>query len=167
MSYSLWRNGQLLGELVIDYPTSRPELVAGMFLPAPAFAMVGALMQTRAHIIPGAPVFQSVPPRPFEGDRTPNPDGGRRGLHSAIAVPLQPMSEEEQRGVGPELILEVRDAAGRVIPTDMVLISELPLPSAPAAGPRGQLLEACDALGVDYSGWTLSFLRARPDVGVA
>jgi hypothetical protein len=80
------------------------------------------MMQTRTTIFAGRPVFQhpiepillGVPPLPRDGTKS--------------HVELQPLSDDEARGVPPEHIFEIRDARGAVIDTNTVRLQLWAIP---------------------------------------
>lgn len=71
------------------------------------------MMQTRARILPGEPIFQS----PIEIDFN---QADVRCAETSGPVALEPMSSEEARGVPADRVLVVRDDADNPIDADMV-----------------------------------------------
>jgi hypothetical protein len=134
MGYTLWRNGTLLGELVVEYPTTSSNFVGGMFVPTTAFTERSGLVQGHWPD-PAATLFQE----PFA---PPNSHGQ--------PVPLRP---SRSGGVPPERVLEVRDARNEVLATDFIMLSET---TELAPEPGTKLFEACAARGVPFSPWMLS-----------
>ncbi len=96
MNYSLWRNGQHLGDVVYLIQTFEERgIMAGVFQPTPSFHDLAPVIQI-GEILPGLPV-QQVDPTQSSG---PGP------------VALRPMTDEEMRDVPAERQFEVRDPAG-------------------------------------------------------
>ena len=53
MAYSLWRNGEHLGDVVFPLPTAgRHGGIAGVFAPTPAFHDLAPIMQVRLALPP-------------------------------------------------------------------------------------------------------------------
>ena len=116
--YSLWRDDTLLGRFAERAPVlhhGRRVGASGILEPSPAFVGIGSVMQTRIPIFPGQPVFQD--PLEPEHFAVTTPDRHHKGPQA-----LLPISEEEARGVAPNLVFEVRDAGGNPVNATMVLI---------------------------------------------
>ena len=140
MTYSLWRNSTLLGEIAVEYVTHSVNFVGGMFVPTSALTERGGLVQGRLPHPSEAVLFQepfAPPPRPSRGH-----------------VPLTLM---DGVGVPPERVLEVRDNNGVVVPTDFIMLRET---ADLTPEPGSQLFDACVARGVPFSPWMLAICFA-------
>lgn len=136
MTYSLWRDGRQLGDIVLALPASDPNDVAGVFAPTDAFSDLAPVMQVRLVGLPGYPVLQT----PITHTRSSGP------------VALQPMSEAQAAGVPTDQLFEVRDASGIALVHRMIALDRLP------PVPEGHIdavREACRAADVPYSQWYL------------
>ena len=142
MPYSLWRNDELLAELVVLFPVTKPGMVSGMLRIQPAFTDIRALMQSRARIFPGAPVFIR--------DTSDN----TRAESGPVEIPM--LSAEEARGVPSAQQFEVRDAHGVVTPFDMIWIQSMDIP----ADAVGELPDLCHAAGLSGKCWCI--IAAHP-----
>lgn len=152
MTYSLWRNGELIGRILPEYPSDSPHLIVGMLQPTSAFPDVGPLMQHHDDILPGRPVFED---RIKPEKRAPSEKKIR------VMVPLKPMSAEQMRGIAPELVIEVRDDKNQPVRIDGVFILEGP-------NAADDVLELCGHCGVDYTPWTamVSLRTAEKDAAL-
>lgn len=141
MPYSLWRDGQHLGDVVFPLPTAgRHRSIAGVFAPTPAFQDLAPVLQVHQELLPGHPVFE-VPV-----SHTP----------TAGPVALTPLTDEEARGLPAERQLVLHDEQGQPVRVRLIALDHLPTP------PRGQpdpLAAACAAAQIPYSGW---YLHAAP-----
>ena len=137
MTYSLWRNGEHLGDIVWPLPTSRPELsVAGVFVPSAAPQTLVPIMQVRLPPLPEGSVFEMSSAQ----------------ANTAGPIELTPLHEDDAKAVPIDRILELRDADGMALLTHMISLRPLPTP------PRGHpdvVADACAAAGVPYSPWYL------------
>ncbi len=139
IDYSLWRGGALMGRVRIPFP-SNSDGIFGMLEVEPGFADIEELMQVRDPWLPNGPIRQSLL---RDAHRGPGP------------VALRELPAEEQRGLRPEQVFEVRDAAGVGIAYDMLMITKFPEPI-----PRhGELVDVCGAHGIRPSPWVLSVDR--------
>jgi len=144
MPYSLWRNGEHLGDVVLPLPTSdlRPS-VFGVFVPTAAFDDIAPIMQVRPPFIPGSPVFETS----LLGPSTPGP------------IALTPMSAEEAKGIPPARILELRDPDGLAQLVQMLTLRRLD--ATPGKHPN-VVAAACADAQVPYSEWYLHAAVAAP-----
>ena len=139
MNYSLWRNGELLGELVLPLPASSPGLIAGILKPTSAFADITPLTQIRMPHLTGAPVLEA-----FLTDLANGP------------YALEPLTAEAAAGIAPAAILELR-ATGESVPIDSIWIERIPLPPA---GSPGEFADACVRCGLEGTAWVVSAHRS-------
>ena len=124
-TYSLWRNGTLLGRFVERTPMTHHDVVvgaAGVLELMVASSNLTPMFQTSIAILPGAPIFQH-PIEPMVVGKEPSPRKGQRGPQE-----LEPLSAEEARGVPKEQILEIRDENDRVIDTSMIVLHLFVIP---------------------------------------
>lgn len=136
MLYSLWRNGELMAELVVPFPVSKPGMVCGMLRISERFTDIGEIMQSRVRIFPGAPVFIH---HITDEDRA-----------TAGFVALSPMSTEQARGVPPVEQFELRDDHGEPMVVDSIWIRPMEIPDG-----AGELPDACHAVGLSGAGWMI------------
>ncbi len=137
MAYSLWRDGEHLGDVVLPLPTAgRHRSIAGVFVPTPAFHDLAAVMQVRQAFLPGQPVFQAD----LTHTRTPGP------------VALQRLSDDEARGLPHHQQLVLHDDHGRPMRTRLIALDRLP---TPPSGHGDPVADACADAQVPYSGWYL------------
>jgi hypothetical protein len=134
MGYTLWRNGILLGEIAVEYPTTSPNFVGGMFVPTSAFMERTGLVQGHFPDPVGALFQEPFAPANTHGE----------------PVPLLPAHSYV---VSPERVLEIRDVHNAVVPTDCIMLHET---ADLAPEPGSKLFEACEARGVPYSRWMLA-----------
>ena len=150
MNETLWRDGVRLGEIVIDTPATRGG-IAGMFVPTPAFTDIAPLWQVRIPILPGSPVFEHR-----LTDVSVGGFGSRAQGSSSHAVstefPLEPMSDEEAKGIPARLQLELRDTDGRRLDIASIMLHRFPIPPR---GTKSEIWDACEAAGVEPSGWLI------------
>jgi len=130
MTCSLWRDGQLVGRVVLELPST--DGIAGVFVPTVAFDDLAPLMQIRLGI-PSAPSIMQVP---------------MTGPHARGPVALDRLSTTEAGGVPRHLRLELRDPAGVPIAHRLIAIDRLP--PAPHGHPD-LVREACVDANVPYS----------------
>ena len=127
-TYSLWRNGTLLGRFVQRKPVKHHDIevgAAGVLELTDATTKLTPMFQHSIPILPGAPIFQS-PIEPMVVGKEPAPTQGQREprkLRLRTSMGLHPLSEEETRGVPREQILEIRDEHDRVIETSMIMLN--------------------------------------------
>jgi hypothetical protein len=132
MGYTLWRNGQLLGEIVLLFPSSSADQVQGMFAPSDDFSDIAPLMQVRHALAGDERVFEAR----FTGS-------------SKSVTMLQPMSPEEARGLPAESVLELRDDQGELVPRQMIAIQTFSI------GPHGHAADESRKHGDTPTGWML------------
>lgn len=155
MNETLWRAGTLLGELVIPTPATRGG-IAGMFVPTPDCADIAPLWQFRMHDLPGAPVFERL-----LSDRSveaPVRSARRLSYTTGAAYPLKPLNEEQAKGIPASLQLELRDKQGRRLDVDTIIVDRFPIPPA---GTRNEIRDACEAVGIEPSGWVIAAFPPR------
>lgn len=115
--FTLWRGDTLLGRFA-EHQTMRRHNervgAAGLLESTDAFAGFLPIMQVRIPAFPGAPIHQS----PIPIDHLGVADVPRAAATGP--VPLKPMSEDEARGVPPEQVLVIRDAADNPVDADIV-----------------------------------------------
>jgi hypothetical protein len=119
--YSLWRGGILLGWFTEQAPVTHHGArvgASGFLQPAESFAETSSVMQTRASMLPGRPVFQA----PLEDLRSREARTLAPGEKSGMTVALKPLGAEEARGIAADLVLEVRGDDGMRIDTEMVAL---------------------------------------------
>jgi hypothetical protein len=151
VNYTLWRNGELLGRMMVPFPTHDPDGIFGMLHPTPAYADISVLMQTRYPHLPHAPTVQHRFPL-TSYDEAPS-----HGPHTSVE--LSQLTTGEARGVAPEAILELHDADGRTVLMDVITVSNIPLPPGE---PQGEMFDLCASLGVAFSAWMLAAHRRSP-----
>jgi hypothetical protein len=123
---SLWRNGIRLGDLIPPAKFSGdPGAISGVLRPTPAFAGIEPMIQSRMTTLPSAPTFQGVIERQV---LEPAHGSGNNPVPRKVAKELQPLSEEEARGVPPEKLLEIRDDDGRTLQCDFISLTCLDVP---------------------------------------
>jgi hypothetical protein len=118
--YSLWRGGVLLGWFTEHAPVTHHGArvgASGVLQPTESFAETSSVMQTRASMLPGRPVFQVSLDATRQEARTRAP-----GEKPGMTVALKPLSDEEARGIPAELVLEVRGEDGTRIDAAMVTL---------------------------------------------
>ena len=119
---------------------------SGILEPSAAFVGIGSLMQTRATIFPGQPVFQDpLEPERFEATA---PSQQHKGPQA-----LRPLGEEEARGVAKDLVFDVRDASGNSVNAGMVVLQ---LHIIPDDADPGTVL-GFTAVGPSRQFWQVSF----------
>jgi len=137
MTYSLWRDGEHLGDVVFPLPTAgRHRSIAGVFAPTPAFHDLAPVMQVHQALLPGHPVFET----PITHTRSAGP------------VALEPLSADEARGLSDRRTFVLRDAEGAPLRLHLIALDRLP---SPPSGHPDPLADACAAAQVPYSGWYL------------
>lgn len=136
MPYSLWRNGELMAELVVSFPVSKPGMVSGMLSIAERFTDIREIMQSRVRIFPGAPVFIH---------HITDEDRAQAGF-----VALSPMSTEQALGAPPAEQFELRDDHGEPMVADSIWIRRIEIPDG-----AGELPDACHAVGLSGAGWMI------------
>ncbi|HET9982141.1 MAG TPA: hypothetical protein VFQ38_01075 [Longimicrobiales bacterium] len=153
MTYTLWRADRLLGHVHIAFPSTDPDLIAGILHPTPDYADIAPVMQTRVAIAAGAPVF-----------RTPLEATSRSGRPSRSnhRVALRAPDPTEAQGVAPESILELRGEHGEVVASGPMAIQRIPLAPGEA---RGEIAAACAARGLAFSPWMVTARRERRGPG--
>lgn len=141
MPYSLWRDGQHLGDVVFPLPTvGRHRSIAGVFAPTPAFQDLAPVMQVHQEFLPGDPVFEVTV------SHTP----------TAGPVALTPLTDEEARGIPAARHFVLHDEQGQPVRVRLIALDRLPTP--PHDQPDA-LFDACAAAQIPYSGW---YLHASP-----
>jgi hypothetical protein len=159
MNWSLWRNDELLGEIIPRDGHSRVRsetagahgvFVNGILLPVTKLLPLRSVRQhtlpfSRNHVVHEHDLEPDIVEERFK--KKPPSDRQRW-------VALAPITNEELSGVAPEQQLQVRDAAGRIFPTSSITVLEhRPQPEHPdpelAAYPAGVL--------VDGSLWLVMF----------
>lgn len=144
MTFSLWRNDEHLGDIVLPLPTTgRHADIAGVFTPMPAFHDLAPIMQVRLPLPPVHPVLQT----PIAHTRSAGPG------------PFEPLVDDQARAAPDEQQFVLRDSDGNRLPTHMIALDRLPLPPT---GHPDLVAEACAAANVPYSGW---YLHAALDEG--
>lgn len=116
--YSLWRGGTCLGSIAETQPVMHHgERVgaAGILEPNDPLEETSCLMQVRSEMLPHSPTFQSPKAIQWIG----NPQPPTTPMYPSFGV-LEPMSEEESRGVPPEKVFELRNDGS---PLDIQFIS--------------------------------------------
>ena len=137
MAYSLWRDGEHLGDVVLPLPTTgRHQSIAGVFAPTPAFHDLAPVMQVHQALLPGHPVFET----PITHTRTSGP------------VALASLSDDEARGLPDDRKFVLRDAEGAPLRMRLIALDRLP---APPTGHPDPLVDACAAAQIPFSGWYL------------
>lgn len=137
MAYSLWRDGEHLGDVVFPLPTAgRHRSIAGVFAPTPAFHDLAPIMQVRLALGPAHPVLQT---RITHG-------------RSSGPVALQRLSDDEARGLPEHQQFVLRDADGTPLLTRLIALDRLP---TPPSGHPDPVADACAAAQIPYSGWYL------------
>lgn len=128
MPCTLWRGPQLLGDLHLRERTA--EGLSGILIPVDGLDDLVGVMQTELGVFPGSPVFQS----PVEPMVVPEPHSAHpRSSGNSGPVPLKRLTEEEAKGIAPELQLSIRDEAGARLIARMILLSEFRFSSGLAA----------------------------------
>lgn len=137
MTYTLWRDGQHLGDVVFPLPTAgRHRSIAGVFAPTPAFHDLAPVMQVHQELLPGHPVFEA----PISHARTAGP------------VALKPVTDEEARGLPAQRQLVLLDDQGQPVRVRLIALDRLP---TPPSGHPDPLADACAAAQIPYTGWYL------------
>ncbi len=143
MPYSLWRNDDLLAEIAVPFPETQLGTISGMLRVQPGFSDIRPLLQSRARIFPGAPVFihemsedTQAPPGPVE---------------------IPTLSSEEARGVPLDQQFEVRDGQGLATPFDTLWIQPMDIP----AHAVGELPDLCRAAGLSGQCWWIFMAHAH------
>ena len=126
---------------------------SGILETTEAFTGVSPLMQTRSWIAPGAPVFQHPVETIWFGVRRPAKPSNRGW------VALEPLSEEEARGVPPERIFEIRTEDGGPVDTTMIVLE---LPVIPAGTDLSVAREQYGSVGNSREMWLVMFAVASP-----
>jgi hypothetical protein len=140
----LWRNGVLLGRMAVPFNGSDARGFAGLLIPTPEFTDIGALLQSRTHFLPGAPVFLH---RDF-ARANPGP------------VALKPLSAEERRGVPLDQQFVVLDESGRSLDSPFISIHAMDIPDG-----IGEFPDACRAAGIPAGpGWTIAVHFPPPNL---
>lgn len=142
MPYSLWRNAELMADLVVPFPTSESDMVCGMLRVSECFTDISELVQSRMRIFPGAPVFIH---HITDENRAP-----------ARTVALCPMSAEQARGVPSAEQFELRDDQGEPMVFDSIWIRRIEVPEGAGAFP-----DTCHAVGLSGSCWMMIAGRSR------
>ena len=135
VKYTLWRGGVLMGRVRVRFPTSSPDLLAGMLEIESAFSDVDEIMQSWPPFL-GAPVFES------------RKSDARRG---SGAVALRELTREDASGIPPARVLEVRDQRGQPVVTDLIGIDLLP----DELMAQGELFDICVKREIPISRWSL------------
>ncbi|MBC7894074.1 MAG: hypothetical protein H7066_01605 [Cytophagaceae bacterium] len=117
MTWSLWRGGEHLGDIVVRIPKEPPDGLYGLLRPTAAFTDIGHLTQTTAPDFMGGAVFITR----FTGMPNPGP------------VNLRQLSPEEALGLPPDQQLQLRNRDGQPMPIDTISIhpTKVPLGSGP------------------------------------
>lgn len=135
VDYSLWRDGQRLGRLRISFPVANNEsAIFGMLEVDEAFTDIEEITQVMPPMSPINTVFQSI------------------GGSAPERVVLRELSKEEARGVAPDRVLIMRDAAGASVPFKFLMIHRMP----GLTDPRGKVFEVCRSRGIVPSEWVVS-----------
>jgi hypothetical protein len=146
MSYTLWRNGRLLGELVREFQAKSPSFTMGFLAPTPDFIDVGVLHQHWIPEWPSGPVVQLRLPLPAPIESAADDDAPWQ-----CCVPRQPLSKNAGV-VPPEDVLVIRDTAGDVVLTQTIMVNRV-------AGFDDTVVAAYRARGQVASCWSLGFVR--------
>ena len=116
MTYSLWRNGELLGELEVRPHPRAPEQISGILRPTPALAERESIWQTRSRIPPMEMVQRRKPPQVLGAHRGNTGSDMSKGVFVVREGDTRP-----SRDVSPKDRLEVRSADGTPIVADVIL----------------------------------------------
>jgi hypothetical protein len=101
MSYTRWRNGRFLGELVREFKSNSSEFTTGFLACTPDFTDVGALQQVWLPEWSTGPVVQ-------------------------LRFPGIPTTSHADDPVAPDNVLEIRDATGAIVPTHHISVQAAP-----------------------------------------
>jgi len=141
MPCSLWRNAELMADLVVPFPTPQSDTVCGMLRVAERFTDISELVQSRMRIFPGAVFIHHF----TDENQAP-----------AKTVTLCPMSVEQPRGVPSAEQFELRNDQGEPMALDSIWIRRIEVPEGAGAFP-----DACHAVGLSGSCWMIIAGRER------
>jgi hypothetical protein len=143
MTYTLWRDGEHLGDVALELPARDPASVAGVFLPAAAFADLSPVMQVHVDLGAAQPVLEF--PLVHE--------------HSSGPAAIRSLSAAQAGGLPAERWLELRDERGQSVPWRLITLDRLP------RAPNGQedpMEVACRAAGIEGAGWYVHAVLRPP-----
>ena len=130
MKYTVWRGRECLGHAELE-PIRKPGRLRGVFTPTPAGEALGQIHQARPRHWPGQPTIQQRLRRAHE---TASLDSLPRAVASVERVLPDDAQRQPSMGVAPEDVLELRDAGGVIVPTDLLQLSDWPGARLPGPG---------------------------------
>lgn len=154
MDYSLWRGNTELGRIRLPLSSDDPHLIHGMLEVTSSLEDVQSVQQTRFHVGDGARVFEHALP-----DLDALKATSRQRASSFERIGPRVLSPEEAMGVPIERILELRDSQGRVVATDMIMVTRLP----EAFTRNARWIARCAEASVPMSPWSVGARCAQSE----
>ena len=129
MTYSLWRNGYRLADIVPVSSKGPPSMICGKVALAPDFADYEAIFQCPGLDRPGRPIVHGITHKHIysnEGDTTTEVRGDGFSVTTIsgrlVERPLVTHVAAEDE------LFEIRDDSGAVVPVDLILLDVWPFP---------------------------------------